>query len=184
MAFLTPALPSLRRAGHRRVICAQYLPPDSLNVAFDYPSKAGNFGYVFFGEYNDRNTGQTTEIVVKCPIETPIGRQLFNMEKHTNAKLRQKSSDKSRFAEYLGEIILPADVRLTPGLARMGLVWERVGGGETLEDYLSASRVPVLANILGTSASGFPLRRELGGRVLKELAVIVENLQQCGIVHR
>lgn len=184
MAFLAPTLPTFRRKRAKRIACAQYLPPDAFNVQFAYPAKTGNFGFVFFGEYTDSNSGKIAEIVVKCPIETSIGRQLFNMEKYTNAKLRQKSRDKSRFPGYIGEIILPAATSLTPGLARMGLVWERVGDGDTLENYLDASRVSQLASILGTNASGFPLRREFSARILNELALVVRDLQQCGIVHR
>lgn len=184
MAFLAPTLPKFRRKRTKRIACAQYLPPDAFNVQFDYPAKTGNFGFVFFGEYTDSNSGKIAEIVVKCPIETSIGRQLFNMEKYTNAKLRQKSRDKSRFPDYVGEIILPAATSLTPGLARMGLVWERVGDGDTLENYLDASRVSQLASILGTNASGFPLRREFSARILNELALVIQDLQQCGIVHR
>lgn len=187
MAFTNPSrLPSFNRRRARRSVCAQYLSPDAFNVDFTSPSKIGSFGRVFFGEYADISNGETVAVVVKCPVQSEIARQLFEMEKYTNMKLRQKSKARARFPEYLGEVILPLPVgsNLTPGLIRMGLVWEQIGNGDTLEDYLKSSRVAQLASLLGTISSGIPLRRELSAKLLYELALVLQDLQRCGIVHR
>lgn len=160
------------------------MSPDAFNIEFDFPSKTGNFGGVFFGEYANISNGETAAVVVKCPVQSEIGRQLFQMEKYTNVKLQQKSKVRVRFPQYLGEVILPVGSNLTPGLIRMGLVWEQIGNGDTLEDYLRSSQVSQLASVLGTNSSGFPLRRELSAKVLYELALVLQDLQRCGIVHR
>lgn len=186
-AFLPlPNLPLPRQRRRQNLVCANYLPPERLNVQFDTITKRGNFGAVFFGEYSNPNDmeGSSTDVVVKCPRQSDLGRQLYDMEKHSNMKLRRSRLDKTRFPEYLGEVIIPADFPLAPGLFRLGLVWRRAGSGDTLEQYLTTSRIPQLASILGTTATPTPLRRDLTARILEELALIVQDFQSCGIVHR
>lgn len=181
-----PPLPQLHRPTKQNIICSQYLPPDALNVRFGNATKAGNFGQIFFGEYTDPadTSAEVKDVVVKCPVASDIGRQLYAMEKYTNVKLRKKAHDKSRFPEYLGEVIVPEELSLTSGLVRLGLVWLRAGNGDTLEDYFTSSRLPQLASLLGTLTTPLPLRRDLSARILFELALILSDLQQCGIVHR
>lgn len=181
-----PSLPRVHRRTKQSPICSQYLPSEALNVGFDSAAKAGNFGRIFFGEYIDPThlSTATRDVVVKCPIASDIGRQLYTMEKYTNVKLRQNANDKSRFPEYLGEVIIPDGLGLTPDLIRLGLVWQRVGNGDTLEDYLTSPRLTQLAGLLGVFSSEMPLRRDLCAIILCELALILKDLQQSGIVHR
>lgn len=148
-------------------------------------SKSGNFGAVFFGQYaNPSGPEAATDVVIKCPVDSSLGRQLYGMEKHTNVKLKQKCDDKIRFPEYVGELIIPPELPVASGIARLGLVWRQAGSGDTLEQYLSSSRIGQLASLLGTVASGGSLRRELSATLLQELALMVQDLQDCGIVHR
>eukprot|EP00177_Eucheuma_denticulatum_P001784 GFKZ01003196.1.p1 GENE.GFKZ01003196.1~~GFKZ01003196.1.p1 ORF type:complete len:361 (+),score=48.99 GFKZ01003196.1:661-1743(+) len=191
MAFIHgPSLPTgstIRRSNFRRkAVCSQYLPWEALNVRFDAPSKSGNFGMVFFGEYSDpaAPSSPAEQIVVKCPVESSLGRQLYAMEKYTNKKLRQKQSENKRFPPFLGEVVISADSSVIAGLVRLGLVWKRVGDGETLEDFLVSSRLGQLGSLLGAPSVAAPLRRELSAKVLAELALVLQDLQETGIVHR
>lgn len=169
----------------RRTICAQYLPPEFLNIQFDSLAASGSFGGVFFGEYRDPNDPSNLfNIVVKCPVETDIGRKLYNMEKYTNLKLQQKADNQTRFPPFLGEMIIPPGSNLAAKFVRLGLVWQRVGNGETLEDFLSSYRIMQLANLLGTVGLASPLRRQLCAKIILELSLLLRDLQQCGIVHR
>lgn len=171
-----------------QVISAKYLSPSSLDVDFTQQFRSGNFGTVFFGVYTleggDDNQGVPVEVVVKCPVNSDIGRKLYDMERYTNLKLRSSAFSTSRFPNLLGEVIIPSEVTISPGLVRLGLVWERCGDGNTMEDYLSSGRLPQLATMLGTTSGAAPLRRQLSAKILKELALIVQDLQKSGIVHR
>lgn len=194
MAFITTPhlLPRLRKSQHqnavskRRQIVANYLSPASFNINFDTASTNGNFGAVFFGQYLDPVSEYTTpqDVVVKCPIASDLGRQLYNMEKHTNVKLNSNFSTDQRFPEYIGELLIPRDVPVIQGISRLGLVWRKIGTGETLEDFITTSRITQLASILRVSGNMRPVRRELAAGVLRELCLIVRDLQLCGIVHR
>lgn len=167
------------------MVCAQYLSPEYINVHFESLAKAGNFGGVFFGEYKDpQNPSSDCDVVVKCPIETEIGRQLYSMEKYTNFKLRQKADNRTRFPTFLGEMIIPPECNLASGFIRLGLVWLRVGNGDTLEDFLTPYQIRQLGSLLGTGAVASPLRRPLTARLILELSLLLRDLQQCGIVHR
>lgn len=141
---------------------------------------------VFFGEYIDPAdpSSLSEQIVVKCPVESALGRQLYSMEKYTNQKLRQKQSESKRFPPFLGEVVISAESSLIAGLVRLGLVWKRVGNGDTLEDFLVSSRLGQLGGLLGAPSMAAPLRRELSAKVLAELALVLQDLQKTGIVHR
>lgn len=170
-----------------QVISAKYLSSSLLDVDFTQQVRSGNFGRVFFGFYTMEggdNQDVPIEVVVKCPVNSDIGRKLYDMERYTNFKLGGTKFSTSRFPNLLGEVIIPADVTLSPGLLRLGLVWERCGDGNTLEDYLSSGRIAELATALGTTSGASPLRRQLSAKILKELALIVQDLQKSGIVHR
>ncbi|KAI0566481.1 Protein kinase [Gracilaria domingensis] len=106
------------------------------------------------------------------------------MEKYTNLKLNNSFSEEKRFPEYVGELIIPGNFPIATGLSRLGLVWRRVGSGETLEDYINPSRISTLMSLLGAQHSTPPIRRGLAAAVLMELSLIVNDLQSCGIVHR
>lgn len=181
-----PSFPQARRRTKQGLVCSQCISPEALNISFDSAAKAGNFGRIFFGEYTDPvdPSTATREVVVKCPVASDIGRQLYAMEKYTNVKLREKANDKSRFPHYLGEVIIPEGLGLMPDLVGLGLVWQRAGSGDTLEDYFTSSRLMQLASLLGAFGNTMPLRRDLCARVLYELALILRDLQQSGIVHR
>lgn len=177
--------PASSLSPRRRHVCAQYLAPEGINVRFDQMDKAGNFGGVFFGQYSDPgNPDKFMDVVVKCPIESDLGRQLYRMEKYTNAKLKQMSAKRVRFPPYLGEVIIPPGSPIASGLAPLGLVWRRVGNGDTLEDFLTTAKVSQLAGFLGVSSHESPLRRQLAAKIIFELALVLKDLQKCGIVHR
>lgn len=182
-----PSLPSTRNPTTRRNwICSQYLPPAALNVQFDVAQKSGSFGKVFFGEFSDpvNPNALPRQVVVKCPVASTLGRQLYDMEKYTNLKLRKSRNDRIRFPQYIGEVIVPPTENVAAGLLRLGLVWERVGNGSTLEEYMSSSGISKLASTLGTAVSASPLRRHLAASVLYELCLVLEDIQKSGIVHR
>lgn len=166
---------------------ARYISPTALDVDFASRFRSGSFGAVFLGHYNgaDNLDEAVDEVVVKCPVDSEMGRKLYDMERHTNMKLASKfSSSSRRFPNLVGEIIIPPTMPLSPGLARFGLVWERSTTDDTLEDFLTTSRVAELSALLGTAPTPTPLRRQLSATILRELVYIVQDLQTCGIVHR
>lgn len=194
MAFITtPHLVSRwRKRNNQDVVCkrkqitASYLSPASFNINFDIASTNGNFGAVFFGQYLDPLSECDTpqDVVVKCPIASDLGRQLYNMEKHTNIKLKGSFGTDQRFPEYIGELLIPSEIPVVQGVSRLGLVWRKIGTGETLEDFISPTRITQLASILRVSGVMRPVRRDLAAGVLRELSLIVRDIQSCGIVHR
>lgn len=186
MAFLpAPHLPTYRPQRHRTPICANYLLPAALQVDFSSVIRNGNFGAVFFGLYNDPNSQTSpTQIVVKCPVQSTLGRELYTMEKYTNIKLQNNSPRPKRFAQYVGEVIIPPEQPVAAGLVRLGLVWRREGSGDTLESYLSSAKISQLASVLGTVAAPISLRRSLAARLIRELALMLKDIQSCGFVHR
>lgn len=172
------------RRSHKHVWSCSYLPAELLDVRYDVPSRSGSFGRVFFGSCV-ASDGSDVPIVVKCPIDTSLARQLHNMETYTNRKLqRAANGSPKRFPEYLGEVIVPKDAIMAPGLLRIGLVWRLEGLGDTMEDVFTADRLAELASALGTTVAASPLRRELASAVLIELLFLVQDLQDSGIVHR
>ena len=187
MAFInTNPLPSKPKRQRRPCVCARYLAANDFDMSFNSVDKNGSFGAVFFGEYANSNgsSNLSTDVVVKCPVDSDFARQLYKMEKYTNAKLNDKFPETTRFPPYLGEVILPPEIPVASGLARLGLVWQRVGNGETLEEFLTGSRITQLATLLGTTATPSPLRKNCTARLLQELALIVQDIQSCGIIHR
>lgn len=167
-----------------RTLCtrASYLSPSSVDVDFSLQFRAGNFGAVFLGRLSDDYSGTDTDIVVKCPVDSDLGRKLYDMERHTNRKLAARPSP--NFPPYLGELLIPADRPLAPGLARLGLVWQQSASTDTLEEYLTTGNIPVLAQLLSTSPAATPLRTALCGTLLRQLAVIAADIHDAGIVHR
>lgn len=164
---------------------ANYLQPAAFTVDFSGGIQSGNFGAVFFGQYDDPGAeGALQDVVLKCPMESELGRQLYDMERHTNVKLSKADTYPRRFPYYLGEMAFSQEQRLPLGVAPMALVWRRVQPAETLELFLSSSSVDSLASILGTTASANPLRRPLCATILRELSLIVNDLQSNGIIHR
>ncbi|CAN8076884.1 unnamed protein product [Agarophyton chilense] len=193
MAFIAFSLPLNRKreerltsASTRFKMATSYLSPGSLNVNFQTCSKNGSFGAIFMGEYIDPVVGTkaSSDVVVKCPIKSDIGRELYNMEKYTNLKLNKSFVETKRFPEYIGEVIIPNHYPIVTGLSRLGLVWRRVGNGETLEDYINSARVSGLMSLLGVRYESSSIRRRLAASLLLELSLIVKDLQSCGIVHR
>lgn len=192
LAFLNatqlPTITQFQRRMHatRCPLMADYLQPTALSINFDTSTRYGSFGAVFFGQYTDpADESQTpVDIVVKCPVESQLSRQLYDMERHTNEKLQRKISTIRRFPPFLGELVIPPSVPLVAGLARFGLVWQQAGSGDTLEQYLNEMRVSELASLLGTTPTQSPLRRQLAATLLRELSYILQDLQSCGIVHR
>lgn len=156
-----------------------YLCTDNLSVDWSRPDREGSFGRVFFGDEITTNT----PVVVKCPVETPKARLLYDVEEHVNEKLASLSAP--RVAEFLGRIIVPRGAELVPGVARIGLVWARAGAGETLEDYFNDNRVAELGAVLGVQqAYAGRLRVSLAESVLVELVELLRVLDEAGIVHR
>lgn len=185
--FSRKSVPCHRRRG-TVFLSARYISPTALEVNFANRFRSGSFGAVFLGRYNGTDNqldDSVDEVVVKCPVDSDMGRKLYDMERHTNVKLATKFSSASRrFPNLVGEIIIPPTMPLSPGLARFGLIWQRSTTDDTLEDYLSNSGVSRLATLLETIPSATPLRRQLSATILRELAYIVNDLQSCGIVHR
>lgn len=183
-APLLPCKTQHGQHGQRTKISANYLQPTAFSLDFTTLSRNGNFGAVFFGQYQDDKEEALTDVVVKVPVETELGRQLYDMERHSNSKLTRKLNPPRRFPDYLGELIIPSDTPVADGLGRLGLVWRSVNSTETLEDILSSGRIFDFATSLGTNASSSSPRRDFCGVLLRELALILQDIQSCGIVHR
>lgn len=191
-AFCTPLFSPLRENRsalqhytNRLQISANYLQPAAFTVDFTNGIQSGNFGAVFFGQYHDPGAdGPPQDVVLKCPLESELGRQLYDMERHTNMKLSKADTYPRRFPYYLGEMTFSQEQQLPLGIAPMALVWHRIQPAETLESFLSSASVEHLANILGTTASANPLRRPLCAKILRELSLVVNDLQSNGIIHR
>lgn len=169
----------------RTSMSASYLDTSTIEIDWRRPERRGSFGKVWFGV--ETNSG--ADIVVKCPIDTDKARTLLNVEEHTNSKLvsvARKRPDiaSSRWAEYLGKIIVPRDADLASGVSRIGLVWRRVGSGETLEDYLQNDRIPELGETMKVGRDSGRLRLQLAETVLVELIELLVSLGEVGIVHR
>lgn len=162
------------------VVRAEYLTTEGLRVDFLRPQAAGNFGRVYFGRYV---APYDIEVVIKCPTEMELARSLYRMELYTNEKLARSKQTPARYARYLGQIVLPREAESAKGVARVGLVWQREGDA-TLETYLNSARVGKLAMALGRDAMGTPVRRSLCAGVLRELLLILRDLQTQDIVHR
>lgn len=166
---------------------AAYLNPGCVDVDFSIKFSAGNFGAVFLGQLEEDvagGGGKRTDIVVKCPIKSELGRKLYDMEAYSNYKLGKRSSNLTYYPPFLGEVIIPSEWPLASGLSRLGLVWQRSGFGETLETYLTPQSISQLATLLTTTPAATPLRYNLCAAVLRQLAYIVEDIQSAGIVHR
>lgn len=165
---------------------AIFLSPNGFNISFDTATVSGNFGAIFFGQYDDLKDeiANPKEVVVKCPIASDLGRQLYNIERYTNLKLKRNCRNQQIFPVYMGEVIIPPEVPFSTSLSRVGLVWEKIGTGETLETYLTSHRIVQLGSVLGVSAPSSVIRRDLAAAVLKKLSLIIKDLQSCGIVHR
>jgi Protein kinase domain len=177
--------PPCRRAA---VVAREYLDTASIQVDWGSPDRRGSFGKVWFG--TESTTG--TAVVIKCPVESAKARTLWDVEQHVNSKLARAVvtvGSQERVAEYLGKIIVPRDAELAGGVSRIGLVWRRVGLGETLEDFLQNNRIPELEGVMrrtGTATTPWTgrLRVELAERVLVELVELLRVLDVSGIVHR
>eukprot|EP00171_Calliarthron_tuberculosum_P014150 IDg14150t1 len=178
-AFASAPLPQQHaslRSRHRCTPRAEYISTKGLDVDFSAPCAAGNFGRVYFGRYE---APVDMEVVVKCPVGGELARALYDMELYTNQKLARAHSEQSRYARYLGQIVLPGGATGGGGDARVGLVWQREGDGDTLERYLSSARIGQLATTLGVNGYGNPLRRKLTAAVLRELLTCLQQLQRA-----
>lgn len=182
--FNTSSAPS-RKYGKRCQVSANYLQSAAFTVDFNSKIQSGNFGAVFFGQYHDPEAeGTRRDVVLKCPMESKLSQQLYDMERHTNMKLSKAGTYPRRFPLYLGETTFSPDQQLPIGVARTALVWSRIQPAETLELFLSSASLDPLANALKTTAFANPLRRPLCATLLRELALTVNDLQKIGIIHR
>lgn len=181
LAFATA--PSIRVSNTRRntstrrkgecVAQTRYLSTEGLDVDFERPNKAGNFGRVYFGRYAQYQL----DVVVKCPEDSELARTLYEMELYTNRKLARRYTALSRYPKFLGELLVDSKAR------QVGLVWLRENSGETLEEYLCDYRIGKLANLLQVDSGGVPRRRLCAG-LLYELLTCVKQLQESDIIHR
>lgn len=161
------------------------LQPSAFSIDFNKHVQSGSFGAVYFGQYNDPdNNGIPQDVVLKFPVESQLGQQLYEMERHTNLKLSKSDTHPRRYPTFLGELSFPPEQQMPFGIAPSALVWQRVEPAETLERFLSTTSIDSLASAFGTSAAANPLRRTLCAALLRELALIVSDLQSSGIVHR
>lgn len=161
---------------------ALYINSDDLSIQWLEPNFTGSFGHVYFGR--DTRTGQ--DVVVKCPIDEPLARSLYSTEKYVNTKLKNSRVQPRRWAEYLGEVVVPRDEVSAEGVARIGLVWKREGGGETLEEMLRRGDFVQLSRLLGVKHTlpGVAIRRELFTGVVWWLLIMLKDLQALGLYHR
>lgn len=117
---------------------------------------AVNFGSVFLGRFSNDYSVTGTDIVVKCPVDSDLGRMLYVMEWFTNRKLAGRSS--TQFPPYLAKLLIPTARPIVQVLARLQLVWRHSASTNTVQIYLTTGKISVLAQLLSTSPSATPLR--------------------------
>lgn len=148
------------------------------NVEWGEPKGEGSYGSVFFG-FCGR---QGCKIVVKCPKDVPLAKNLIETEKYVNKKL---SVMDGRWAEYLGSYPVPMGVDIPAGTLRTCLVWKMEGDGSSLEDFLMKKPKENLSQAVRVyEDSSSRLNYATCKAVMRELLIAVAEMHDKGIMHR